>query len=121
MKNIPLIVLYAFAAMSFVAGVVKVGQMTQEVDLFAAAGLGAFPLVLLGLVQVSGGILSTLLRFRRLGLTLIIVGFVASVVVIAMIGDLGFAAFSMLPVLIGALLLFNDYRAMAKVNVETTQ
>lgn len=95
------IVNYAFALLSIAAGLPKVLRMPQEVGFFAEAGLGIAPLMLLGGLQVAGGILTLTVRFRQIGLFLVIVGFLVSVLVLAMTGDFAFASVSMLPVFVG--------------------
>ncbi|WP_417526152.1 hypothetical protein [Marinovum sp.] len=95
-RKIALIVL---SLMSLAAGIAKILQTEQEVQFFAEAGLGVMPLMGLGLIQVAGGLLSWIRRFRLPGLLLIALGFFLSVVIIAVTGEFVFAALSMLPVL----------------------
>ena len=96
--------------LSVLAGVAKVMQTPQEVAFFAKAGLGAGPLIFLGVIQIAGGLLAFLQQFRTAGLGLMIAGFLISVAVIAMTGNMSFAAFSMLPVLFGCVLLFLEFK-----------
>jgi len=93
--------LYSFALLSIVAGLPKLLLMPQEVGFFTEAGLGIAPLLLLGALQVAGGILTLIIGFRQFGLFLVIVGFLASVLVLTITDNMAFAAVSMLPVLVG--------------------
>lgn len=115
MKLIAKGILYVLALMSIAAGLAKVLSMTQEVSLFADAGLGVTPMLLLGIMQVAGGVFALVGKVRMLGLILIAAGFAVSVLVVAMTGNLAFAAVSVLPVLFGIGLLALEIRTLSKV------
>ena len=95
------VVCYVLALISVAAGVAKLFRAPQEVTFFADAGLGVTPLVLLGLLQVTGGALVFIGRTAKVGLVLVTIGFAVSVLVILMTGNIVFAVVSMLPVLLG--------------------
>jgi len=103
--------LIAVCLLSIAAGIAKVARTPQEVDFYAQAGLGILPLVLLGAVQILGGALCVVARLRVIGLSLVTLGFLLSVLVIARTGNTGFAVISMLPAFLsGGLALFSRSR-----------
>jgi len=111
MKYVSIAALVAVCLLSMAAGIAKVARTPQEVDFFAQAGLGILPLVLLGAVQILGGALCAAPRLRVIGLSLVTLGFLLSVLVIALTGNIGFAAISVLPAFLsGALALFERSR-----------
>jgi hypothetical protein len=102
------IVLYILAFISVAAGLAKVLQTQQEIDFFAQAGLGVGPMIALGIVQIAGGAMAVVAKFRHLGLLAVIAGFAISVLVIALTGDVTFALVSLLPVVLGIGLFLYD-------------
>lgn len=68
--------------------------------LFADAGLHLLQLISLGALQVAGGIFAIPRIWRRQGLWLMALGFLASSVVILMTGNMAFAVGALLPVIL---------------------
>ncbi|PUB09780.1 hypothetical protein [Yoonia sediminilitoris] len=111
-KFVFLSALIAVSLISIAAGAAKVMRTPQEVEFFMQAGLGIIPLIILGVIQSAGGVIAFLPKFRFAGLSLVTLGFFLSVVVIALTGNIAFAAISMLPVLLsGGLALRERNRA----------
>lgn len=110
MKHLMTVAFGLLVLLSLLAGVAKLFQAPQEVAFFSAAGLGLVPLMFNGIIQVVGSLLSILPKTRLPGLGLVVAGFMMSVLVIAMTGNMPFAAFSMLPVLFGAVVIFLERR-----------
>lgn len=77
--------------------------MPQEIAFFDQAGLGTISVVLLGAIQVAGGFLAVIPRFRRVGMGLVALGFFASAAVILTTGALVFAAVSLVPAVFAVL------------------
>jgi len=100
MALIQKLLLIALILMSFAAGAAKLMQMPQEVAFFAAAGLGPLPLISLGVLQVAGAVFAIPHRWRRQGLWLMALGFLASSIVILITGNVIFAVGSLLPVIL---------------------
>ena len=105
------LVLYVIILMSIAAGLAKVFQMPQEIGLFEEAGLSPTLMVLLGILQAAGGGMALVERARQLGLLMVSAGFAASVIIIAMAGDMTFAAVSALPVLVSIGLMLYTRKA----------
>ena len=95
--NILLIIL---VLMSLAAGAAKLLQVPQEAQFFADAGLGTGVMMALGALQILGAALSVPPKFRKAGAAIMGAGFLASAVIILMTGNMGFAAVSLLPVVL---------------------
>ncbi len=105
MKIFQTVILVILVLMSLSAGAVKLLQMPQEVKFFEDAGLGVSLLMALGAVQILGGILAAVPKFKLPGASIIAAGFLASTIVIFMTGQIAFGAFSLLPVIFAGLLI----------------
>ena len=103
MKYLKTVNLIILVLLSLAAGAAKVMQVPDEVAFFQQAGVSLTLMLLLGTVQVGAGILICITRTRVVGLVLAGTGFLASTAVILMVGKLGFALVSLLPVLLAAL------------------
>ena len=103
MKYVYWLLLGLLVLMSLAAGGAKLAAMPQEVAFFSAAGLDANLLSPLGLVQIVGALLAVLPRTRVAGASTMALGFLASSVVIFMIGNSGFGLISLIPVVLSAL------------------
>ncbi|NNE39707.1 MAG: hypothetical protein HKN14_02185 [Marinicaulis sp.] len=108
MRVIWMMALVALVFMSLAAGGAKVFRMPQEIAFFESAGLALAWLYPLGGAQIAGGILSTIPKSRKIGLTLMGLGFLVSTIVIFMVGQFGFALISLLPVVVSVLLILRD-------------
>ncbi len=105
MKIFQTVILVILVLMSLSAGAVKLLQMPQEVNFFASAGLGVALLMALGAIQILGGVLAAVPKFKLPGVSIIAAGFFASTIVIFMTGQIAFGAFSLLPVVFAGLLI----------------
>ena len=108
MQKLKTILLWILILMSFAAGGAKLMRAPQEVAFFEEAGLGIALMMALGVVQVLGAGLSIWPKTRAAGVITMGAGFLASVIVILLTGNLGFAAFSMLPVVFSAFVAFGQ-------------
>lgn len=107
-KYVVLGALTAVSLLSIAAGGAKVMRTPQEVEFFMQAGLGIVPLIILGIIQSVGGVIAFLPKFRFVGLSLVTIGFFFSVAVIALTGNFGFAAISILPALLSGSLAMRE-------------
>jgi hypothetical protein len=105
MKIFQTVILVILVLMSLSAGAVKLLQMPQEVKFFEDAGLGVALLMALGAVQILGGVLAAVPKFKLPGASIIAAGFFTSTIVIFMTGQIAFGAFSLLPVIFAGLLI----------------
>lgn len=97
MKYVMIALLAILALMSLAAGGAKVMQVDQEVQFFAGAGLPVWVMVTQGVLQIVGAILAVIPKFRRFGLNLMALMFVASAILIFMTGDVTFGLVSLIP------------------------
>ena len=102
MKILQTILLVVLALMSAAAGAAKVFQAPQETAFFESAGLAAFWLLPLGVLQIAGALAAIPHQTRRIGMALVAAGFLVSAIIIFMTGNLGFGLISLLPVLLAA-------------------
>jgi uncharacterized membrane protein YphA (DoxX/SURF4 family) len=114
MKIFQIILLIVIALMSLGAGAAKIMKMPQEVQFFETAGLSPTLLIVLGIVQVIGGLLLIVPKTRKPGAIIAGLGFLCSVITILMTGQIGFAAISLLPVLGAGFLATRDWRPISK-------
>ena len=111
MKYLYFAVLIMLVLMSLSAGGAKVANMPQEIQFFVDAGISPTWLLPLGAFQIIGGLLAIYHRTRRAGVALIAIGFLVSTIVIFMTGNSGFAAFSLIPILLCALVFWQSPRS----------
>lgn len=104
--------LIVMSLMSVAAGLAKLMQAPQEVSFFAEIGLGVGSLLILGALQVLGGALAFIPKLRLLGLLLVTLGFFVSVLIITMTGNMAFAVFSLLPVIVSIRLVLLERNAV---------
>ncbi len=105
MKLFKTIVLAVLVLMSLAAGAAKLFQMPQEALFFQAVGLGSVSLILLGVIQITGGVLAVFSKTRLPGTTLMAVVFLVSAIMIFISGQVVFATVSLLPVLLAGFLM----------------
>ena len=105
MKSIRNSILVIVILLSLSAGAVKLMKMPHEVKFFHDAGLGVTLLVILGAVQLLGGILLVFAKSRIYGAVIAAGSFLASTVVIFMTGQVGFGFFSLLPIVLAGLIV----------------
>lgn len=105
MKVLNMIVVTVIAVLSIAAGAAKAMQVPEEVQFLQGMGLSLPIIVAFGIVQIAAGILLVLPRTRVPGCIVALIGFALSTVLILISGDLKFAAFSTLPIILAALIL----------------
>ncbi len=90
--------------LSLAAGGAKLAAMPQEIQFFENVGISTTWMLLLGIVQVSGGLLLIPQKTRRTGSVVTAAGFLASAAMIFVAGNIGFGLMSLLPVALAFLL-----------------
>ena len=100
MKVLQLILVVIICLLSIAAGAAKVLQSPEEVQFLQGFGFNTTLIISYGLIQVAGGVLLAISKTRKLGALVTIVGFAISTILIGMAGNLGFAAISLLPILV---------------------
>lgn len=89
------------------AGLAKVTQAPPEIAFFHGIGLGAMVVVAFGILQLVSAILLVFDSRRHIGAILLCVTFSLSVVMILVTGQIGFAAASIIPVLMAGWVIYD--------------
>jgi hypothetical protein len=89
------------------AGLAKVTQAPPEIAFFQGIGLGAMVVVAFGILQLVSAVLLIFDSRRHIGAILLCVTFSLSVVMILMTGQVGFAAVSVIPVLMAGWVIYD--------------
>ena len=110
MKFLSVLIIAITALLSIAAGLAKVMQAPQEVDFLKSAGLSLTLIVVFGLVQVLGGILLVSQKTRMVGAILAASAFAVSTILIFMGGDLAFGLFSILPIALAGVIIYQSAR-----------
>lgn len=100
--------------LSVASGAAKVMRMPQEVAFFGNAGMDETGVVVFGVTQLLGGALLALRKTRLAGALVMAATFAISTVVILMAGDLAFALFSLLPIVLLGVVFFAERRGPGK-------
>ena len=91
--NFVLLVLLALAA-----GGAKIMKLPDELQFFQQLGLGETGLVVFGIIQLVSGILMVMAKLRVLAAATLCFTFIISSVAILISGNIAFAVFSLLPI-----------------------
>lgn len=106
MKKWSLIVaLILVVLLSLAASVPKLLRAPQEVTFFGSVGLPENAVLLFGLLQLAGAVLLVFKPTRRLGAALAGLMFLGSAIMVSLSGNIGFAVFSLLPVVLAGFVL----------------
>ena len=90
--------------LSIASGAAKVFLAPQEVEFFGGAGFSNFQIVAYGISQIIGGALLVPRASRTIAAFYLAANFLGSAAVIALSGDIPFALFSLLPVIVSLVL-----------------
>lgn len=88
--------------LSLATGITKLIQLPEEMELFRHAGFSDTLIIILGGVQVLGGILLVPKQYRHIGALIMILTFVVASIVVFMKGMMGFGVFSLLFIALAA-------------------
>jgi len=92
------IVIYALAILSAAAGMPKILQLPQELDFLRSVGFSQTGVLMLGLLQLTGGILLFWKKSRLPGAVIASLTFLVSSIAIFVGGNTSFGLISLLPV-----------------------
>ena len=114
MKIVNLLIVALLAILSIAAGLAKVMRTQQETEFLQGLGLSLSQIVVFGLVQIVGGILMVPKKTRMPGAILVALAFVVSTVLVFMGGNLAFGLFSVIPIALAAVMIFQTARITQK-------
>ena len=110
MKIVNILIIAIVALLSIAAGLAKVMQTPQEMEFLQGVGLSSFLIVVFGIVQVSGGVLLVPRKTRMPGAVLAAFAFALSSILIFIGGNLAFGLFSLLPVVLVCVIIYQMAR-----------
>ena len=111
MKIVSFLIIAIVALLSIAAGLAKVMQTPQEMEFLQGVGLSPALIVVFGLIQISGGLLLVTQKTRMVGAVFATSGFVVSTVLIFIGGNLAFGLFSILPIALAGVIIYQSARA----------
>lgn len=114
LQTIVTVVIYALALLSIAAGIPKILQMPQELGFLESIGFSRIAVSMLGLVQLTGGILLFGRRLRLLGAVLAAAALLVSSIAIFVSGDTRFGLISLLPLVVLIIVIFGDLRGVQR-------
>ena len=100
MRIVKIIILAILALLSVAAGAAKLMKAPQETTFFESLGIDLTFMLMLGLLQVAGGIFIIVPKLRKIGAIVAAIAFSISTIMISMTGQIGFGFFSLLPVIL---------------------
>jgi len=106
MQKLKYAIIILITLLSLAAGGAKVMQMPQELEFLSAIGLTPTTVLILGVIQVLGGVLISIPRTRLIGAVIAGLAFLVSVVALLMHGNVGMGLFSLLPVVATGFIAF---------------
>lgn len=109
---------FAVGLLSVAAAVPKILQMPQELGFLGSLGLSGITVSALGVVQLAGGILLFLSRFRLIGASLATLALLVSSLAIFASGDSTFGLISTLPLVVSIMLIIFELKAARRQAVK---
>lgn len=106
MRFVSILMITIVALLSVAAGLAKVMEAPQEVEFLQSAGLSTTLIIIFGLIQIAAAVLLVPRKTRMAGSILAAFAFAVSSVLIFVGGDLNFGLFSLLPVLLACVIIF---------------
>jgi len=102
--------IYLLAALSVAAGIPKLLQMPQELQFLSSIGFSAIAVSILGVIQLSGGILLLWKKMRLPGAVLAGIALLVSSVAIFSSGNTNFGLVSLLPLVLLVIVICSSGR-----------
>ncbi|MCV6622195.1 MAG: hypothetical protein OIF51_10650 [Cellvibrionaceae bacterium] len=116
--NILRIILIAIVAIvSAAAGLAKIMRAPQELEFLQGFGLSVSQIVTFGAIQLAGALLLVWPRARALGAVFAIAGFALSSFFIFKSGNVQFGLFSMLPIMLAFIVLWQAKANFSKLKI----
>ena len=119
MKIVNILIIAIIALLSIAAGLAKVMQTQQELEFLQGVGLSSALIVAFGLVQISGGLLLVPRKTRMIGAVLATSALVVSTALIFIGGNLAFGLFSILPIALACVIIYQSARTTHKKSLNT--
>jgi hypothetical protein len=107
-KIVNILLITIIAILSIVAGAAKVMQTPQEMEFLKALGLSTSLILVFGLIQIAGGVLLVPRKTRMFGAVLATAALVVSTVLIFVGGNFAFGLFSILPVALASVVIYQS-------------
>lgn len=105
-----IVMIYVLAALSAAAGIPKILQMPQELGFLSAIGFSAVAVSILGVIQLSGGVLLLWKKSRLLGAVLAGVALLVSSIAIFLGGNTKFGLISLIPFAVSIIVIYSTVR-----------
>lgn len=105
-----IVMIYVLAALSVAAGIPKLLQMPQELGFLEDIGFSAIAVSVLGIVQLSGGVLLLWKKSRLPGAVLAGLAFLVSSLAIFSGGNTKFGLISLLPFTVAVIVIYSTLR-----------
>lgn len=109
----------AIALLSIAAGLTKVMLAPQEMEFLQSVGLSKLLIIVFGLIQIAGGVLLAPKNTRMFGAVLAASAFVVSTILIFVGGDLAFGMFSILPIALASVVIYQTARITHNKSLNT--
>ena len=119
MKIVNLLIVVVIALLSIAAGLAKVMQAPQEMEFLQGLGLSTVQIVVFGLVQILGGVLLVPGKTRMPGSILVTAALVVSTTLIFIGGNLTFGLFSLIPVALASVIIYQTARTTHNKSINT--
>ena len=110
MKVVNFLIIAVVALLSIAAGAAKVMQAPQEMEFLQSVGLSKSLIMVFGLVQIAVGLLLVLQKTRLPGAVVAAAAFIVSTILIFIGGDLAFGLFSILPIVLAGIVIYQSAR-----------
>ncbi len=99
MNKLKLLNLFLLVVLGVAAGSAKIAKTPEELSFFQQLGLSESVLLVFGVIQVLAAVLLIFNQVRLFGIATLAVTFLSSTIMILIAGQLGFAVFSLLPLI----------------------
>ncbi|NNK52521.1 MAG: hypothetical protein HKO99_13075 [Xanthomonadales bacterium] len=119
MKIIHILIIVALALLSIAAGLAKVMQAPQEMEFLQSFGLSKILIIVFGLIQIAGGVLLAPKKTRMFGAILAASAFGVSTVLIFVRGNVAFGMFSILPIALAGVVIYQAARTTHNKSLNT--
>lgn len=106
MRFVSILIITIVVLLSVAAGLAKVMEAPQELEFLQSAGLSTTLIIIFGLIQIAAAVLLVPRKTRMAGSVLAALAFAVSSVLIFVAGNLGFGLFSLLPVLLACVIIY---------------